>query len=251
MQQDKEEERFQKRIKELSRKASATYTNYYTDFLNLNEINLVYQMQKELESSFILFGGNDFAERKMVCFCGDENEEPMFPISCIHIFPVNQKFGEELSHRDILGAILNLGLERSKIGDIYVQEKEAYLFCTEKITPFLLENLLRIRHNSICTEYSEQYEKVFTPKVLRINGTVSSIRLDSIIALAFSTSRNSMTSCIESGKVYVNGKQVLSNRYPIKEQDIISVRGLGKARFLEAGQETRKGRIRVVIEKFI
>ena len=253
MQQEKEDELFQKRMIELSKKAAHTYTEFYTDFLNLNEIHLVHAMQKELQAPFELFGGTETAERKMLCFYPADLAEYKreFPIACIHLFPAHAKFGEELSHRDILGAALHLGLDRSKTGDIHVQEKEAYLFCTEKIAPFLLENLTKIRHTSIRTELTENIQECFAPKVQRIGGTVSSLRLDSVISLAFSASRSSMIAYIEAGKVYVNGKQIISNSYALKEQDIISVRGLGRARFLEAGYETKKGRLHITIEKFI
>ena len=253
MQQEKEDELFQKRMIELSKKAERTYAEYYTDFLNLNEIHLLHTVQKELYAPVELFGGTETAERKMLCFYHADLAESkhMFPIACIHLFPAHAKFGEELSHRDILGAVLHLGLDRAKIGDIHIQEKEAYLFCTEKIAPFLLENLTKIRHTSMRAELTEDFLHVYTPKVMRISGTVSSLRLDSVIALAFSASRSSLIAYITAGKVFVNGKQIVSNSYTLKEQDIISIRGLGRARFIEAGYETKKGRLHITVEKFI
>ena len=100
-------------------------------------------------------------------------------------------------------------------------------------------------------ELTEDFSHVYTPKVMRISGTVSSLRLDSVIALAFSASRSSLIAYITAGKVFVNGKQIVSNSYTLKEQDIISIRGLGRARFIEAGYETKKGRLHITVEKFI
>ena len=83
-----------------------------------------------------------------------------------------------------------------------------------------------------------------------VTGTIASLRLDSIIALAFKTSRSSMISYIESGKVFVNGKLIVSNGYTIKDNDIISVRGKGKFRFGSITNKTKKGRIGVILYRY-
>ena len=120
---------------------------------------------------------------------------------------------------------MNLGLDRSKIGDILLEEHCAYVFCHSSVCQFLTEEISRIKHTSVMAK--EIFEKEAMPKPRReeLSGTVASPRLDSIIALAFHTSRSSMTPFIEGGKVFVNGKSVVSNGYNLKEGDIISVRG--------------------------
>lgn len=89
------------------------------------------------------------------------------------------------------------------------------------------------------------------PKLKEINGTVSSLRLDSLLALAFSSSRSKLVAFIEGGKVFVNGKLITSNGYQIKENDIISVRGLGRFCYRETLSQTKKGRYYVTIELYI
>ena len=91
----------------------------------------------------------------------------------------------------------------------------------------------------------------YTPDLQQIKGTVSSVRLDSLLPLAFSSSRSKLSGLIEGAKVFVNGKLITSNGYQVKEGDLISVRGLGKFRFEEAGKITKKNRISVTIQKYV
>lgn len=91
----------------------------------------------------------------------------------------------------------------------------------------------------------------YVPKVEEIKGSISSVRLDSLLALAFHSSRSKLVAFIEGGKVFVNGKLITSNGYQIKENDIISVRGLGRFRYTETISQTKKGRYYVTIELYI
>jgi RNA-binding protein YlmH len=87
----------------------------------------------------------------------------------------------------------------------------------------------------------------YKPKFQEIVGTVSSVRLDSILSVAFHTSRSSLTGLIEGGKVFVGGKVILSNSYTLKENDVVSVRGLGKFIYVGTSYQTKKGRYSVKI----
>ena len=91
----------------------------------------------------------------------------------------------------------------------------------------------------------------YTPGYEEIRGTAASVRLDSLIALAFSSSRTKLSGLIEAGKVFVNGRLITSNGYQPKEGDIISVRGMGKFRFAEEGGRTRKNRQCIILHKYI
>ena len=197
------------------------------------------------------YGGFDDAERKMLCFCGDEGilrqEDLTFPISCVKIEPQNQKFSDSLSHRDFLGAVLSLGVDRSKIGDILITDNTGYLFCTESIGSFLADQLLKIKHTNVSAAVIRGDNFSYQPKFTQINGTVSSERLDSILSVAFHSSRSSLSGLIEGGKVFVNGKEVTSNSYALKEGDIVSVRGSGKFKYAGTSYQTKKGRYSVRI----
>ena len=198
------------------------------------------------------FGGYDNAERQMVAFHPDALAFTWeYPIDCLKIEPKAIKFSENLSHRDYMGALLNLGVDRSVIGDIIVQEKAAWFFCQSKMTEFFLENLCRVRHTNILITKVNDPEEFPHPNLESINGTCASVRLDSLIALAFKASRSSMVSYIESGQVFVNGKLITSNGYEPKEGDIVSVRGKGRFIFDGVTHQTKKGRCGVHILLYV
>jgi RNA-binding protein YlmH len=172
-------------------------------------------------------------------------------MTALKIEALQKKFSEKLSHRDYLGSILNLGIERSKLGDILVEEDYAILFVQNSLKDFMLEELTRIRHTSVMVTEVDVDEFSYQPKTKEIQGTVSSLRLDSLLALAFASSRSKLVAYIEGGKVFVNGKLITSNGYQIKEDDIVSVRGLGRFQFKETMSQTKKGRYYVTIHLYV
>ena len=111
--------------------------------------------------------------------------------------------------------------------------------------------LTRIRHTSVKTEELPSFDIQYTPKYEELTGTVASVRLDSLLSLAFSSSRTKLSGLIEGGRVFVNGKLITSNGYQPNEGDLISVRKMGKFRFAGIGNKTRKHRIYVRIQKYI
>lgn len=253
MKPQKEELLLKKRMIELSKMAERKYINTFTDFLNLAEINLFYSIKNELATvEYGMFGGYDEAERKVLCFYGDTSVRAFSSyITCIKILPLNKKFSDDLSHRDFLGAILNLGIERCMIGDILVREKEGYVFCETSISEYIIDNLEKVKHTNVKLSVVKGEELDIKPNFKEIRGTVSSERLDAIIALAFNTSRSSITSLITGGKVYVDGRLVEHNSYNLKENETISVRGHGKFIYKGLENQTKKGRYYVTLLKYV
>ena len=199
----------------------------YSDFLNLNEINIFNTITNQLPPvNYYLTGGNVYAERKIVVFKPIEvYYEEDVPITLLKIEPLNKKYADTLNHRDYLGAILNLGIDRSKIGDIFIGENVAYIYVITGISDYIINNFTKVKHTLIsCKIAYDEIENV-RPNLKEIKGTIGNIRLDSIISLAFNKSRSSIVSYIEEKKVFVNGKIITSNGYSIKENDIIAVPG--------------------------
>ena len=128
----------------------------------------------------------------------------------------------------------------------------AYLLTPiDRMTDFFLENLCRVRHTTVVASRIEDPGEFPQPKMTPITGTCASVRLDSLIALAFGTSRSSIVHCIEEGLVFVNGKLITSNGYEPKEGDIISVRKKGRFIFDGVSRRTKKGRLGVRILLYI
>ncbi len=248
------EEQFKKRILELGRNAYHRNIVTFSDFLDLNEQNMVHSLNLHHEGFIMkMYGGYDMSERQMIAFLSDAlSYNWIYPIRCLHIQPKSLKFSEKLTHRDYLGALLNLGVLRSKIGDIIVNEdNSAYVFCEDRIADFFLQELSRIKHTLVIIDEVYDIDTLITHKEELLTGTVASVRLDSVIALAFQNSRSGMISFIEAGKVFVNGKLITSNGYNLKADDIVSVRGKGKFRFGGIGNTTKKGRYVVKIFRYI
>ena len=249
----KEEQLLIKRLCELSKTAYHRNIVTYSDFLNLNEQNILHSLPKDqLYTRYETFGGYELAERQMVAFIPDALYcEMNYPMSVLRIAPLQSKFGEELTHRDYLGAILNLGIDRSKVGDILVEGKEATLFLAVALTEFIQDELTRVRHTSVMVTETLLTEFDYRPRYEELLGTVASVRLDSLLSLAFNSSRSKLTGLIEGGKVFVNGKLMISNSYQPKEEDVISVRGRGKFRYNGIRSQTKKNRLYISIHKYI
>ena len=247
------EELFRKRIEELAHTAYNRNIVTFTDFLDLNELHIVNtSVKRSAGVRTALFGGYETAERQIAAFVPDALfYEWEYPIAVLKITPLAAKYAEPLTHRDYLGAILNLGIDRAKTGDILVRPEAAYLFCHEKLADFLAENITRVRHTQMNAVRCCDSPDTFRPDEEEIRGTVASVRLDSIIALAFQSSRSSMIPLIEGGRVFVNGKMTVSNGYNLKDGDIVSVRGKGKFRFGEVLSQTKKGRNLVSLYRYI
>lgn len=248
---NKEELLLKKRLIELSNIAYHRNIITFTDFMNLNELHIFHSSAQDFSHlKWKLYGGYITAERQIAAFLPDALSIVNFPINLLKIEPVNRKFSDTLTHRDFLGAVLNLGIERSKIGDILVKNNTGYLFCHSSLSDFCIAELKKIKHTTISVTLLEHFEEI-EPERKEIVGTVSAIRLDSVIALAFQGSRSSLANLIASGKVFVNGRLTESNSYFLKEGDIVSVRGSGKFLFQEILSETKKGRICIKIQKYI
>ena len=148
---DKELQLLEKRFAELADRAWQQNLFVFTGFLSLVEQEVLWRSAAKAGVHIELYGGMDGAERCMGRF-GDPEEfgyEEPFPICAVKIEPLAEKFAENFSHRDFMGAILNLGIDRSTIGDICVEGKCAYVFCTSAMSVFLQETLEQVRHTKV------------------------------------------------------------------------------------------------------
>ena len=158
---EKEDLLLKKRLEELARRSYTQNMFTFTDFLSLPELDLFYQNEPQLRFAGVtVFGGAEGVDRKIIRFGSQEDlgYEEEFPIVCIAIEPILEKFGENLSHRDYLGALMNLGIERENLGDIFIKGKNGYVFCLERIAEYILENLTQVRHTHVKLRILEHQE---------------------------------------------------------------------------------------------
>lgn len=248
----KEETLLAKRFLDLSRQARQKDIVVFSEFLNLNELNIFKQEIPDLYSGYELSGGYEPSERQMIAFIPDALCYAWdYPISCLRITPVNRKFAEPLTHRDVLGSLMNLGIERSKLGDILVNEDDIYVFCHEKIAGYLMDELTRIRHTVVKSEQICPGNLKIEPRKELQEGIVTSNRLDSVIACICKISRSQASQWIKDGKVFLDNRETLQTTAECKPGTLISVRSVGRFRFLDSFGETRKGRLKIEYEKYI
>ena len=198
------------------------------------------------------FGGMDASERQIIRFGGKDifgYEEP-FPIVCLKIVPLNEKFADNLNHRDFLGALMNLGIERETIGDILVEDKHAYLFCLESISQYIIENLTRVKHTvvkaEVVTGKVNEIEIKKTEKTIQ----VSSERVDAVVARVFNISREACVILFKEQKVFINGRLTTGNATKVKEGDRISVRGFGKFDLKGQIGVSKKGKLNLTVSVY-
>ncbi len=249
----REEELFLKRIHELIYLADTRGYTTVTDFLNLNESTLFLNHLKELPNvQYKFWGGYADAERKRLAFYqADDNLFEEFNISIIKIIPNNSKFADSLTHRDFLGSIVGLGIDRCKLRDILIKDNTGYLFAEKTIGSYIVDTLTKIKHTYVRCSITQLEEIDITPSYQEIRGTISSARVDAILALALKTSRSSITGLISGGKVFINSRLVTQNSTSLKENDIISVRGHGKFIYCGITNQTKKGRLYATILRYI
>ncbi|MCR5823973.1 MAG: hypothetical protein K6G60_06020 [Lachnospiraceae bacterium] len=249
-----EEELILKRLLDLSKRSYNNNTFEFSDFLTIQEQDELAVRKKDFAGSrFELSGGYELAERRMVRF-GNEEEfgySVDFPISCIEISPISEKFASTCTHRDFLGALMSLGLERRIFGDIIVKDKKAYLFCEERFASFVCDNLVSVGRNQvhceICTFPEENVKKEREKIAIQVN----SLRADAVAAKVCKLSRGAVLPLFAQKHVILNGQTLENKDKNLKEGDIFSIRGYGKYVVGESTGLSKKGKENVNIYKYM
>lgn len=196
----------------------------------------------------MFWGGFEDCERKVLGVFPEweESEENKFPISVIKF---TSGFTKKLTHRDYLGTVMSLGIDRVKIGDILVEESSAYVFVYSDIAEYIKNNISKISNIGVKSEILSGDNIDIPRKNYRIAEAVcASLRLDAVIAGALNVSRNVSVQLISAGKVKLNYREESHASKLLKEGDLVSVRGYGRFFLEEAGNETRKGRLHITVK---
>ena len=235
----------QKRFEDLANRSFERGYTVYSDFLGLSDISELCAVRFSVSVS--LWGGYDSAERVIACF-GDREyfkDNKDYPINCIMIEPVNQKFADALSHRDFLGSLLGLGIRREMLGDIIISENCGFLFAIDSICDYIVDNLTQVKHTTVeCSQVDEIPENAL-PQPEKTEMIVSSERLDVLVSAVYNLSRSKAQVLFIQEKVFINGASKNASTVA-KVGDKISVRGFG--RFIYNGVLRRTKKDRLVIE---
>ena len=195
------------------------------------------------------YGGYSGAERVML---------GMFPVnipidlSAFPIFPITISWHKTtlLSHRDILGSLMSLLITRDSIGDILVGDQKAYVFLNKIAADVACNGLSKMGNVGIRLEAGADISSLPEQQYLILQDTVSSMRLDAVVAAFMNKSRSASGDLIASGLVQQNALLTTNLSQPVLSGDKISVRGYGKAQIIDKGP-SKKGRIRIEIRKYL
>lgn len=224
----------------------------YSGFLSLAEQEDLLRCPEAAGASYFLTGGYEDAERKILAAGNEEEAGPAEPpIRVISVEPRSRRFAEELTHRDYLGAILGLGIERSMTGDILIRDGQAWFFCLESVADLLTANLEQVRRTAVKATLAAPDIPELQPRYMTLKLNVASERLDAVTAAFAGVSRGQADALFAAEKVFVNGRVTTDKGARLKEGDILTVRGIGKAVYDGIEQETKKHRLWVCLRKRI
>ncbi len=224
-----------------------------TCFLSPRELELARYLFGEAPG-LTAFGGYGEAERKMLCYLPDYlTEEALYeedsPLVCLR---ASFYQGDSPSHRDFLGALMGAGIARETLGDICVGKESCDFFVTQEIAPYVLQNFLSAGRVKLHLEQVPLREAAIPqPEVKEIKDTLASLRLDSVISSGFRIGRSLAAQYVTSGKAAIDGLPCEKPDKAVEAGAKVSVRGLGKIKLETVNGQTKKGRISVVIHRYV
>ena len=245
-----------RRLIELYERSESESRYTFTDFLGLDGISILKELQlsAKIDSRRVtLYGGYEGAERQIARF-GNPSEliwSENFPIVILEVRALREKFAEELSHRDFLGALMALGIKRGSVGDIKLSGSGAYICALEHMAPYIAENLQEVRHTRVTCERVAALPEGIAGAFENLSLTVPSARADAVVSRLTGQSRSKSSQLFGAKKVFVNGRLIESGSLELCDGDIISLRGYGKYIFDGTAGSTKKGNLRVSLRKYV
>ncbi|MGL4606862.1 MAG: YlmH/Sll1252 family protein [Eubacteriaceae bacterium] len=234
------------RIEEVCEK---NYEPHFFDFYDERQQTKIEDTIKRYGVPYAFFGGVSESMRKMLCVFPDyvPKEELEWPILGIAF---EKTF--DIDHRNVLGELMHMGITRESIGDIDIGEDRVQIITKKHLKDFFMINLNKIKGRNIKISFKEINELiVIEKKFKRLSVVIASERIDGIINKIWGFSRQDSILYIKQGRLRINGREVFKNDFKIKPGDIISVRGKGKAKIISMDSRTKKGNLRLEVDKYI
>ncbi len=196
------------------------------------------------------FGGFHEAERVRIAFVRDDYTGPVdFGITALKA-TWDDRY-RLIGHRDVLGSLMGLGIERDVLGDIIMDGAGAQILVDTKMSPWICENFTKVA--MVPVSVSEMSLDDITPpkqEAKQIRATVASLRLDAVGAAGFGISRSKMAAAVDGERISVNWQAAKSASQTVKVGDVIGYRGRGRIEIKELTGQSRKGRIGVLIDRY-
>ena len=219
-----------------------------TEFLDMQKQSLVLSIKRELGAGFLLWGGYEDAERKILIFLPDYEVDRNGFLSVIR---AKHSSVNKLTHRDYLGSLMSLGIKREYIGDILVSESSADIIIKHEIEDYIYTNLSKAAKTSLSLTALPITElQIPRREVREITFSVSSLRVDCVLAAAFNLSRSRATEAVKAQLVYVNDILCLKPDKNLDLGDKITLRKKGRVILSDSGGKSRKGKTFVSAQVF-
>lgn len=239
-------------IRNLEDKVAKCYieeTAQYSDFMTMEEISKAEQLLQSTGLYFRFWGGYEDAQRKMVMLSVEESHDE-FPvvILCGHW----DKFAE-ISHRDVLGAVLASGIERRCIGDILFdsEKRKFYLFALSRMSDYICKNVTQAGRCSIMWSTVKDLSVLPQQAVQDRKVSVPSLRIDAVIASVLNLSRQQAQELIMQKRVFVDHSLVAKVSHGLQEGCSVVARGYGKFIYVEQCGLSKKGKLCISIKQFM
>lgn len=224
----------------------------FLGFLSETDAGYLGLLAKKNNINVCFYGGYLGAERTYAGFmpdrlCEDDNMG-LFPISAVTF---TFRKGDTLTHRDVLGALMALGIERDTIGDILIEPGRAVVFLNSKMADFVKLNVSKIGRVGVTAEIGYTDPLPNKSELKEITLTLASQRIDAVVAGLACVSRATACELIESGMVVLNSATVEKITTQVPCGSVISIRRYGKFNIIEIGGTTKKGRTIIKATKYI
>lgn len=202
-----------------------------------------------VRSGYCFDGGFGSAERKLLLFLPEWAEEAGDEIAFVRA--AFHGADSTLTHRDILGSLMGLGITRETVGDILISPHSADVIVAPQMVDFLLREWSSAgRVRLMVTEIAREELSEPEVKITQVSDTVSSLRLDAVVSSAFSMSRGRAADLIAAGKVSLDHTPCVKGDKPVVQDSVITARGFGKAVVRECSRVSKKGRIILQIDRY-
>lgn len=242
---------FIEKIRDIIQKVDQKYALHVTDFLNPRQIDITKNLVAH--SGLVCFSSSDSygSEYGRLIIAPDyyQLEKDDFEIALIEI-NYNSKFNQ-LKHSQILGTLINeLGIKRSLIGDILVEDGYAQLMICRHLLDYFLGNVTRIARTSVNLKEIDMSHLILkATEASSVDVMVSSLRIDRLMASVLKIPRNQAIKLVESEKVTVNYRHISKASELLEIGDLVSVRGFGRFRLVENNGLTKNGKYKLTLSK--
>jgi len=242
-----EEHEFVDRVLNWKTEVVERYSPKLTDFMDPREQEIVKTiLGNDTEVRLSLWGGSSFSERKRAFLYPEyiDAQEEGFQLVCYDIiYPA--KFAA-IEHRDVLGALMNIGVKRGKYGDILIDGDQVQFICAKEIAGFIELNLTKIGRTGVKLAAIQENQLIeIKTEYKEKSGTVSSLRLDVVVAEVYNLSRAKASPLIQQGRVKLNHKITDQVSAEVMEGDELSVRGFGRSKLIAIEGTTKKEKWRI------